>query len=153
MARVRAVFLASLLLSCGPDSRWIAFGRGTNSRARNDAVGETYPGSLWLVSRQGGPSIELANANGGVAEGDSYVPSFSPFQEGGYFWLAFYSTRDYGNRLAGTQGTGRRQIWITAVKDAPSAGEDPSSVPYWLPDQDVATDNMGAYWTEAPPVN
>jgi hypothetical protein len=81
---------------------------------------------------------------------DSYWPTFSPFttREGpgeSYFWLAFYSRRPYGNERAGTRGTGRRQLWVTAIRSG-SPGGDPSSVPYWLPGQNVATDNMAAYW-------
>jgi hypothetical protein len=80
------------------------------------------------------------------------MPNFSPFDSGGYFWLAFYSTRDYGNAQVGTRGSGRRQIWVTAVSNNPTPGADPSHVAFWLPDQDPATDNMSAYWSVAPPV-
>ncbi len=137
--------------SYSPDSKWIAFGRGTNSRGRNDNISAVYPGKLWFISRDGGAATELTAANG--AGEDSYLPNFSPFDEGGYFWLAFYSTRDYGNAQVGTKGTGRRQLWVTAVRSGPQAGIDPSSVPFWLPDQDVASDNMSAYWVPPPPVD
>jgi hypothetical protein len=140
--------LANSWPSFSPDSQWIAFGRGVNSRGRSGVT--DYPGSLWLIHRNGGDAIELAAANGGALQ--SYLPSFSPFDEGGYFWLAFYSTRDYGNAQAGTRGTGRRQLWVTAVSRNPQPGVDPSHVPFWLPDQDRLTDNMSAYWAPAPPV-
>jgi len=64
----------------------------------------------------------------------------------------FYSFRDYGNTLAGTKGTQRRQMWITAIDKTKLAAGDPSSVPYWVPDQDVATQNMSAYWALPPPI-
>jgi hypothetical protein len=145
--------LANSWPSFSPDSRWIAYGRGQSSRGSNVSIGVAhYPGSLWMVSRAGGLSVELANANGTGM--DSYMPNFSPFDEGGYFWLVFYSKRDYGNTLAGTKGTGRRQLWITAVARDPQLGvEDPSSVPYWLPDQDVSTHNISAYWSLPPSVD
>jgi hypothetical protein len=146
-----AAGMANAWPSFSPDSQWIAFGRGVNSRGRNDALGAIYPGRLWLIHRDGGAPIDLAAANGGADQ--SYMPNFSPFLEGGFHWLAFYSTRDYGNAQAGTRGTGRRQIWVTAVKPDDGPGADPSHVPYWLPDQDVATHNMSAYWTLAPPVD
>ncbi len=145
--------MANAWPSFSPDSQWIAFGRGAHSRGRNDSVPVVYPGSLWMIARGGGTPIELANANGGAGVMDSYLPNFSPFDEGGYFWLAFYSTRDYGNVQAGSKGTGRRQIWVTAIKNAPSPGEDPSAAGYWLIDQDVGTDNMSGYWTVEPPVD
>jgi hypothetical protein len=138
--------LANTWPSFSPDSNWIAFGRGTNSRGRNTLpnVGVVqYPGSLWLIGRGDGTPVELVNANGGPGKQDSYLPNFSPFNEGGYFWLTFYSTRDYGNAQAGTKGKARRQLWVTAVKNAPTPGQDPSSVPFWLPDQSVETENIG----------
>jgi hypothetical protein len=133
--------------SFSPDGKWIAFGRGDHSRSRLTPQGQppiVKPGALWLIGSTGGTPVELTQANGGQA--DSYLPNFSPFDEGGYFWLAFYSTRDYGNAQAGTRGTGRRQLWVTAVGNQPGA-TDPSHVPFWLPDQDPKTDNMSAYWT------
>lgn len=134
-----------------PDSRWVAFARGTNSRARRDDIPAVYPGKLWMVGNNGGQPVALDNANGGAD--DCHLPNFSPFDAGGYFWLAFYTTRDYGNDKVGTKGTGRRQIWVTAVSNNPQAGQDPSNVAYWLPDQDSTSDNMSAYWAMRPPVD
>jgi len=144
--------LANAWPSWSPDSKWIAFGRGTNSRGRNDSMSLVFPGSLQIIPRAGGTAVRLDKANGGVTE-DSYLPNFSPFDEGGYYWLAFYTTRDYGNVQAGTKGTGRRQIWVTAVSNSFDGTTDPSNVAYWLPDQDNQTDNMSGYWAPAPPVN
>ncbi len=65
----------------------------------------------------------------------------------------FYSLRDYGNALAGTKGTQRRQMWVTAIDKSKlgSRRRSPASVPYWLPDQDSATENMSAFWAVPPP--
>jgi len=129
-----------------PDSRWIAFQHGTNSRGGNETT--HYPGRLEITAASATPdtpSLVLANANGS-GEPDSYWPNFSPFDQGGYFWVAFYSRRDYGNARVGTRGTRRRQIWVAAISNRPTAGADPSQVPYWLPGQDTALDNMSAYW-------
>jgi hypothetical protein len=136
--------------SFSPDSRWVAFQHGTNSRGANSedrANPNGYPGRLELVSASATPdqpALVLARANGDTT--DSYWPNFSPFNGGGYFWLAFYSRRDYGNAQAGTRGTRRRQIWVTAVSNNPGATGDPSSVPYWLPGQETRVDNMSAFW-------
>lgn len=132
--------------SFSPDNRWIAFQHGTHSRGGNESM--HYPGRLELVAASATPdvpSMVLANANG-AGEPDSYWPNFSPFNAGGYFWVAFYSRRDYGNAQVGTRGTRRRQIWVAAIADRPAAGADPSQVPYWLPGQDRAQENMSAYW-------
>jgi hypothetical protein len=40
----------------------------------------------------------------------------------------------------------RQQIWVTAVRTDAPAGEDPSSVPYWLPGQNPRSANISAYW-------
>ncbi len=138
-----------------PDSQWIAYGAGTNSRGRTTpspgAAAVTFPGSLFLVSRSGGTPIQLAQACSGAL--DCYLPNFSPYDSGGYYWLAFYSLRDYGNAKAGTKGAVRRQLWVTAIdKSKLAGGGDASSVPYWLPGQDAKTDNMSAYWAVPPPM-
>ncbi|HXU68753.1 MAG TPA: hypothetical protein VN947_05465 [Polyangia bacterium] len=137
------------------DSQWIAYAAGTNSRGRN-AVGmppvETvYPGALFLVGRAGGTPVRLDNACSGKIQ--CYLPCFSPYDSGGYFWLVFYSLQDYGNAQAGTKGTQRRQMWVTAIdKSKLGTGVDPSSTPYWLPEQDPKTENMSAFWAPPPPV-
>lgn len=132
--------------SWSPDGRFIAFQHGVNSRGARE--GTPYPGQLLFLPRDATPDrapVALANANGAGAP-SSFWPNFSPFNQGGFYWLAFYSRRDYGNAQAGTRGTGRRQIWVTAVRTTPSGTDDPSSVPYWLPGQDRAQENMSAYW-------
>jgi hypothetical protein len=133
-----------------PDSHWIAYGAGTNSRGENTGV--RYPGSLFVIDRAGGTPRVLDLACGGAR--DCHLPNFSPYDAGGYFWLVFYSFRDYGNAQAGTKGTGRRQMWITAIDKAKLASGqgDASSVPYWVPDQDPQTANMSAFWALPPPI-
>lgn len=137
--------------SWSPDSRWIAFQHGEHSRAFQDvSSGPSIPrpGVVRMVSRDGSTVFDLEALNQG--ERNSYYPTFSPFDEGGYFWLAFFSTRDYGNAQAGTRGTGRRQLWVAAVSSSPTGGIDPSHAPYWLPQQDVNAENMAAFWAPEP---
>lgn len=149
---VDPAFAAPSWPSFSPDSTWIAYGAGNNSRGRNDDpnVMGVYPGSLFVIDKNGGVSYRLDTACNGAR--DCYVPNFSPYDEGGYYWLVFYSTRDYGNAQAGTKGTKRRQLWVTAIDKAKLAAGDPSSVSYWLPDQDVQSANMSAYWAPPPPL-
>lgn len=150
-ASVDPAFAAPAWPTFSPDSQWIAYGAGVNSRGRNDAAGAVYPGALFIIHKAGGVSHRLDVACNDAR--DCHLPNFSPYDAGGYFWLVFYSTRDYGNALAGTKGSSRRQLWVTAIDKAKLAnGEDPSSVPYWLPDQDVATQNMSAYWALPAPL-
>jgi hypothetical protein len=93
--------------------------------------------------------VRLDNANGGVSGTSGFWPTFSPYTttENGstYYWIAFFSQRDYGNAQAGTKGTQRRQLWVTSVK-AGATTVDPSSVAYWLPGQDTTSDNAAGRW-------
>jgi hypothetical protein len=137
--------------SWSPDSALVAFQHGLHSRAREDLGGGTSAprdAQLRIVTADGVTSFALDALNGGAM--NSYYPTFSPFDEGGYFWLAFFSTRDYGNSAVGTRGSGRRQLWVAAIDHAPVPGADPSHAPYWLPQQDVTHENMAAFWTQEP---
>jgi len=134
-----------------PNSALIAFQHSEHSRIREDlgtgAASIPRAGVVSVVTRDGATQWPLAALNDGATR-NSYYPTFSPFDEGGYFWLAFVTTRDYGNAQAGTRGTGRRQLWVAAIRNAPMSGVDPSFAPYWLPQQDVAHENMAAFWAE-----
>ncbi|MDB4966252.1 MAG: hypothetical protein JWN44_1941 [Myxococcales bacterium] len=136
-----------------PDSQWIAYAAGVNSRARltnqNGTVTD-YPGALFMISRSGGTAVRLDNAC--AAARNCFLPNFSPYDAGGYYWMVFYSLRDYGNAQVGTKNTKRRQMWVTAIDKSKVAAGDASQVPYWLPDQDAKTDNMSAFWAVPPPL-
>lgn len=149
-ASVPAQFAAPSWPTFSPDSQWIAYGAGTNSRGASGAT--PYPGALFLVNKAGGARVRLDTACGGALL--CYLPNFSPYDVGGYYWLIFYSFRDYGNALAGTKGAVRRQMWITAIDKSKLAlgSVDASSVPYWVPEQDVMTNNMSAFWAVPPPI-
>jgi hypothetical protein len=125
-----------------PTSAIIVYNRSDWSRSDNGPV-QPSTAELWMVPAAGGTPTELRKANTG---GRSWLPTFSPFSGGGYHWLAFFSRRDYGNAQAGTKGTGRRQIWVAAVNENAAPGTDPSHAGFWLPAQDMTTENMSAYW-------
>ncbi len=133
-----------------PDTKFIAFQHGTGTWThvvRN-------PGALYLLGVDG-MLHRLDNANGGAMGTDGYWPTFAPYvtTEPGshkYLWLAFYARRDYGNPYLGTQGTGLRQLWVTAIDENAAPGTDPSFVPYWLPGQDHTTSNFSAFWAPEP---
>lgn len=135
--------------SWSPDSAYISFQHSLHSRAYEDPGTGTHifrAGRVEMTTRDGTTPYDLASLNGAAA--NSYYPTFSPFDEGGYYWLAFFSTRDYGNAQVGTAGAGRRQLWVAAVDSTPTPGTDPSFSPYWLPQQDVHDENMAAFWTQ-----
>lgn len=134
-----------------PDSRFVAFQHGVGvwtHVVRN-------PGALYLISRDGAQLSRLDRASGGADGADSHWPTFSPYTtdeaEGRrYYWMAFYTRRAYGNALAGTAGTDYRQLWVAAIDADPTDGVDASSVPYWLPGQDIRTSNFSAFWAPEP---
>ncbi|MCA2980937.1 MAG: hypothetical protein INH37_21920 [Myxococcaceae bacterium] len=121
-----------------PDSQRLVFAQGTSARS------STQPAKLYVMRRDGSDVRELVNANGGLEL--SFEPRMSPFDAGGYYWLAFLSRRDYGNAAVGTRGANREQIWVTAIKKSPMPGEDPSEVGYWLPGQSPQSRNISAAW-------
>lgn len=123
-----------------PDSQWLAFAHGTSSRS------ESGQSALYLVRRDGQGLVRLDNASGGAQAVLSFQPRFSPFVQDGYFWLTYLSRRDYGNESAGTRGSARQQLWVSAIKINPQPGEDPSEVGYWLPGQDTQSLNIAADW-------
>ncbi|MHB1843897.1 MAG: TolB family protein, partial [Deltaproteobacteria bacterium] len=137
------VSLANFYPSVSVDGRLTAFSRSscTYNCDTNDG--------LYVVPTDGGTPVELK-----VAEGQDLrnrYPNFSPFHEGGYQWLAFFSMRDYGWV---TKGQGQRQVWITAIDDPaggiPTVASDPSHPGFWLPGQDPTTMNDKAEWATLP---
>lgn len=132
-----------------PNSQLLAFQHGAA------AFSFDGPASLYVISTMAGASpVRLDRANEGANGVASYRPTFSPFSTmepgmGGrrLFWLAFYTRRDYGNAQAGTRGTNRRQLWVTAIDVNAAPGTDPSFVPYWLPGQNARENNIGAFWS------
>jgi len=124
-----------------PDSMQIAFGHGDGSRS------ESRQGDMFIMGADGSSVRQLTVASSGAR--NDFQPRFSPFTQGGYFWLSFLSRRIYGNPEIGnsTSAEGRRQqIWVTAIRVGATAGEDPSAVPYWLPGQNARSANISAFW-------
>jgi hypothetical protein len=131
-----------------PNSQLLAFQHGAA------AFSFDGPASLYVISSMAGATPQrLDRANEGANGVASYRPTFSPFSTmepamgRRLFWLAFYTRRDYGNAQAGTRGTNRRQLWVTAIDANAAPGTDPSFVPYWLPGQNARENNIGAFWT------
>lgn len=135
-----------------PDSRFVAFAHGTRSVSSGSSITERSRSALYLIPVEGGEPIRLTRGMGPEGPVDAFWPVFSPFvtqdPDGRVlYWLAFYSRQAYGNEHAGTAGSRRRQLWLTAIDPALAAeGVDPSHPPYWLPGQDVRADDIAAHW-------
>lgn len=134
-------WLADVYPTISVDDSLVAFTRSPCS------YGSNCPNSsrLDLVPTAGGQPIELGHAEGG--DRSNRFPSFSPFKEGGYHWLAFFSQRDYGWVTAQTS---RRQIWVAAVDDNGAPVSDSSHPAFWFPGQDFTSENDKAQWATLP---
>jgi hypothetical protein len=114
------------------------------------------PGKLFSVDSQAAnpTAVAMTKASSGeraVDANKAWQPTTLPVPAGGYRWMVFTSTRPYGNtlNLAGQQdytNTGsyspmlnyadlQSQLWISAVDDRPSDGQDRSHPGFWLPNQ------------------
>lgn len=155
--------------SFSPDSQWIFFQRGDNSRAKIDVAAPYAHGrdDLYVTRTEAGAAplaLDRANGVGALADDNlhlNYAPTVNPIAEGGYIWVVFTSPRDYGNRIGAGRIAGSttypsdatyanpKQLWVTAV-DANIGSTDPSHPAFWLPGQDDTTINMFGYWALAP---
>lgn len=129
-----------------PDSKWLAFMRASKSRSDGaDAAAE-----LWLATADGAQPVRLDHANGvpdlGQAPKKSWGPSVHPVAAGGYFWVAFFSQRPYGNTFNGAN----RQLWIAAVDSNPKPGQDPSHPAFYVTGQEMDSTNERPQFTVNP---
>lgn len=128
-----------------PGGVWVIYNRAIYSRSMRENTRAPLPAPLEMVDVMGGGNpIVLDNAS---PAHDGYLATFSPFVEGGYLWVAFFSTRDYGVVL---EGQARRQIWVTAIDQNPQPGQDPSHPAFYLPGQDLSTENMSSFFAPVP---
>lgn len=135
-----------------PDDERLVFQHGPRAFSFVPGSAVIPPGALYAIDPDGTDLVRLDNFAGGPSGTSAYYPTFAPYvtNEGDdhrYYWVAFYSRRDYGNERAGARGL--RQLWVGAV-DADARDGDPSFVPYWLPGQDRTVHNIAAYWAPEP---
>ena len=141
-----------------PGSDWIAFMRGNYAYCNSGSVGFPVLGDIWLTNLDGSTQINLdaLNGHGIVASPDdsyNYTPSFLPVTVGGYMWLVFATERNYGNIISWPPSDFAdrpKQLWVAAIDVNPQSGQDPSHPAFWLPGQELATENMRGQWALAP---
>ncbi|MCA9671648.1 MAG: PD40 domain-containing protein [Myxococcales bacterium] len=129
--------------SFSPDGGWIVFNRSTGDSYSDDDA------ALWVVAASGGQPIAMTQANLGANLRNSWArwsPFVQKYKQGQLLWLTFSSTRAYGTQLSDGQ---RPQLWMAAFDPAKAAaGQDPTYAAFWLPFQDIATNNHIAQWTQ-----
>jgi dipeptidyl aminopeptidase/acylaminoacyl peptidase len=126
--------------SYAPDGRWLAFVRAQGP-AKDSASAQVYlTASDATTASSASAPVALEN----VAIGSS-LPTWLPEIVAGQGFLAFSSTRDYGDVLVNTE---RDQLWAAAIDfKRLAAGADPSAPAFWLPFQDPLESNHRALWS------
>ena len=114
----------------------------------------TQNGALWMQDTGGAAPVRLdALDDSSPSDADhrvSFEPTFNPIERGGYFWVVFTSSRDWGNRLTGAPNNGKKRLWVAAVdKNWTSAKRSPSHPAFFLQGQEEATTNMRGFWSLA----
>lgn len=134
------------------DSQWIAYTHSTGN-GQNDLTSD-----LWLVRRDGRDPRPLTRANTVVNNTvittptiQDNMPTWAPSGvPDDYAWVAFSSTRDYGEVLSASSRLGRHeQLWVAAIDLArAAAGGDPSFPAFRLPFQDLNEDTHRPFWAQ-----
>ncbi len=166
---------ANVYPSFTPDGQWIIYQNGEWSSARPDSGfgALTTQSDLRMIKIDGTGDVALGNLSSGVAAIDlhrNYEPTLNPVPGGGYFWVVFVSMRQYGNLLTNTidatqeectdpsrnspyyqyAGVRSKQLWVAAIDGNPQPGKDPSHPAFWLPGQDITSQNMRGNWALDP---
>ncbi len=146
-----------------PNDRLVVFNRVSACVTQDDCMAYANPkAQLYATTPDGIGETALTNVNrrgpNDTKDGLSNSwPKFSPFfhstKDGRVqMWVTFSSIRNYGVQLphnSDDPSTGVPQLWMAAVTvGGEPMGGDPSSPPFWIPNQNLATHNHIAQWTE-----
>ncbi|MDB4977729.1 MAG: Flagellar hook-length control protein FliK [Myxococcaceae bacterium] len=128
---------------------------------------------LWYLDIDTKQKVKLEVANKGLEKDDplgNYYPTMLPVQVGGYYWLFWTSTRDWGHRdlsttpaQAGANWFGggavlnanRKRIWVSAIKpravnEAGQEGFSDTSSPGFYLEGQTESGNVRAFATLNP---
>src|SRR6185503_12810363 len=95
-------------------------------------------GRLHLIDASGQVHVELTalnEGNGALDRDHNYEPFALPVPAGGYYWVVFTSTREYGNTM--TAPNVRKQLWVAAISPPGPNQTDPSHPAFFLPNQSM----------------
>jgi len=126
-----------------PNGAWVAFEAGDERADSTDDVRlfvvRASGGTPLPVSAQGAePTMPMMMAD---KRGTGSAPSWLPGDRADRAWLVFSSTREVAGAKVGKQ----RQLWLSAVDLlAAEPGIDVGRAAFWLPAQDLASDNRRA---------
>jgi hypothetical protein len=134
-----------------PDGDWVVFNKSFENSAVEGA-GDSYSDDdahLWVVSSEGGDpiSLEAVNLTGNLRTSwAKWCPHVFEYDGEPLLWFTVSSMRAYGSKLADGE---LPQIWMAAFSpERAENGEDPTWPAFYLPFQDITTNNHIAQWTE-----
>ena len=121
-----------------PDSAWVVYNRASGA---SQSSYDNLSGELWIIDIGGvGGPISMAGATAPGVKNS--WPKFAPESPGDYTWIAFSTSRPYGNTTDSVS-----QIWLAALDlDAAASGDDPSFAPVWLPGQSTSAGSYIPVW-------
>lgn len=136
--------------SYSPDGQFVIYNRSPSNASSigDDPGGGTSRMSdaqMWFVPSSGTGAAVSLDAIHGLSD---QWPRFNPtsFNERGHplFWIVWASRRGYGLRL---DEDVRSQLWMASFDPMrAAAGLDPTSVPFWMPFQNMEETNHLAQW-------
>jgi len=134
-----------------PDGGWVIYNRSTESGGYAGA-GDSYSdddATLQVIGVDGENNLPLARVNlaGNLRTSwAKWCPFVYEYKGEPVMWFTFSSMRKYGDLLADGQNA---QLWMAAFSPGLiEGGEDPSWPAFYLPFQDITTNNHIAQWTE-----
>jgi hypothetical protein len=123
-------------------------------------LGKPHPSDLWWIDVDSKMAVPLNAANGldemgnlALPYGDrdghkNYYPTVSPVAAGGYFWMFFTSTRNYGNLWVKNDPVAQpetKKIWVAAIDINGKPGSDPSHPAFFLDGQELESGNIRGF--------
>ncbi|MFO8070909.1 MAG: putative metal-binding motif-containing protein [Polyangia bacterium] len=134
-----------------PDGEWVVFNESSELGSYS-SPGDSYSdddATLWVVPIEGGEPIPLANVNlaGNLRTSWArWCPQEHQLDGKKLLWLTVSSMRDYGHVL---EGADLPQIWMAGFDPSlAEAQQDPTWPAFYLPFQDITTNNHIPQWTE-----
>jgi hypothetical protein len=134
-----------------PDGSWVIYNRSTESGGY-DGAGDSYSdndATLHVIGMDGENNLPLdkVNLTGNLRTSwAKWCPFVYEYKGETVMWFTFSSMRKYGDILADGENP---QLWMAAFSPAlAEGGEDPSWPAFYLPFQDITTNNHIAQWTE-----